>query len=232
MTQKSLQTVLLMAATVTTGLMAGLFAAFAYAVMPGLRDSSDRSFVEVMQNVNKAILNGWFMSCFVGSLILLIGAALLAWRGHGRQALPWIVAALAFYLLMFLITSGVNVPLNDRLARAGDPRHIADLAAVRQRFEARWVTWNVVRAVANLAAFACLVWALVVYGAHRDDARRDGPRAAGLPSAATEDAAFTSRSRPVTGDVASAGRFPAAAGDVARKAGYATSWAPPGGRRL
>ncbi|GAA0360656.1 DUF1772 domain-containing protein [Actinoallomurus spadix] len=186
MTQKSFQTVLLVLGTVTTGLMAGLFAAFAYSVMPGLRRSSDRAFVEVMQNINKAILNGWFMSCFVGSLFLLIGAALLAWRGHGRPALPWIVAALVLYLVMFLVTSGVNVPLNDRLARAGDPRHIADLAAVRQRFEARWVAWNVVRAVANLAAFACLVWALVVYGAHRDDRA-----SAGRSSAATPDVART-----------------------------------------
>ncbi|WP_433174980.1 DUF1772 domain-containing protein [Actinoallomurus sp. CA-150999] len=169
-----LQTILLLAGTVTTGLMAGLFAAFAYAVMPALHRGGDRSFVETMQNINRVILNGWFMSCFLGSLVFLIGAAVLAWRGHGRPALPWIVAALVLYLVMFFVTSGINVPLNNQLDKAGDPRHIADLAAVRHQFEGRWVAWNIVRAVSNLAAFACLAWALVLYGAHRDDPRPAG----------------------------------------------------------
>lgn len=42
---------------------------------------------------------------------------------------------------------------------------IADLAAVRERFhEARWVRWNLARAVASTAAFGCLAWALVLHG--------------------------------------------------------------------
>ncbi|WP_373564207.1 MULTISPECIES: hypothetical protein [unclassified Streptomyces] len=49
-------------AVLATGLMAGLFAAFAYAVMPGLGRSGDRTFVEAMRNINKTILNGWFLS--------------------------------------------------------------------------------------------------------------------------------------------------------------------------
>ncbi|MEV5750238.1 anthrone oxygenase family protein [Actinoallomurus sp. NPDC052308] len=192
MALKNLQTVLLLAATVTTGLMAGLFAAFAYSVMPGLRRSDDRAFVEVMQNINKAIINGWFMLCFMGALVFLIGAAVLAWRGHGRPALPWIVAALVLYLVMFFVTSGVNVPLNNQLAKAGHPRHLAELAAVRHQFEARWVTWNVVRAVANLAAFACLAWALVVYGAHRDEpGAAPGRHSAATPGEAWEEGTVT-----------------------------------------
>jgi len=42
------QTVLLIAATITTGLMAGLFAAFAYAVMPALNGADDRTLSAVM----------------------------------------------------------------------------------------------------------------------------------------------------------------------------------------
>ncbi len=36
-------------------------------------------------------------------------------------------------------------PTNDRnndLDKAGDPARIADLAAVRQHFEVKWVAWN------------------------------------------------------------------------------------------
>jgi uncharacterized membrane protein len=79
--------------------------------------------------------------------------------------LPWTVAALVLYLAAFVVTIGVHVPLNDAIKAAGNPDRIADLVAVRERFnEARWVGWNVVRAVATTAAFACLAWALVLDG--------------------------------------------------------------------
>jgi uncharacterized membrane protein len=65
----------LVAATVTAGLMAGLFAAFSYAVMPGLGRASDLAFVDGMQRINVAILNGWFGICFGGALLFSVLAA-------------------------------------------------------------------------------------------------------------------------------------------------------------
>jgi uncharacterized membrane protein len=66
---------------------------------------------------------------------------------------------------VFIITIRVNVPLNDEIKAAGDPDQIAELAVVRERFdEARWIRWNVVRALATTAAFGCLAWTLVLYG--------------------------------------------------------------------
>jgi uncharacterized membrane protein len=54
-----------------------------------------------------------------------------------------------------LAALGFSVPMNALRA----------IAAVRDRFdEARWAGWNLVRAVTSTAAFACLAWALVVYG--------------------------------------------------------------------
>jgi uncharacterized membrane protein len=164
---KLLQTVILLACTISTGLMAGLFAAFAYAVMPGLSRSSDRTMVEAMQNINKAIINPTFMSLFLGSIPLIAVAGVLAWRGHGGPALPWIIAALVLYLVAFFITSGVNVPLNDQLAKAADGQHIEHLTAAREQFESTWVFWNIIRALLHTAAFGCLAWALIVFGAHR-----------------------------------------------------------------
>ncbi|WP_433253386.1 hypothetical protein ACQPYK_09900 [Streptosporangium sp. CA-135522] len=40
---KAFSTIALVLSTLSAGLMAGLFAAFAYSVMPGLRQSSDRA---------------------------------------------------------------------------------------------------------------------------------------------------------------------------------------------
>jgi uncharacterized membrane protein len=150
-------TAALVAATITNGLMAGLFAAYSYAVMPGLARTGDRTFVEAMQQTNAAILNGWFGVCFGGALLFAGAAAVL----HlGRAGLAWIVAGLVLYGAVLAITFAVNVPLNDRLAAAG----AADPAMVRVAFEATWVRWNVVRAVCSTAAFGSLVAALVVRG--------------------------------------------------------------------
>ncbi|WP_051820226.1 DUF1772 domain-containing protein [Streptomyces sp. NRRL S-920] len=164
---KHLQTGVLLAVTLSTGLMAGLFAAFSYAVMPGLARSSDHTLVEAMQSINKAIINPAFMLPFMGSLPLLGLAVFLSWREEGRPALPWLIAALALYLAAFVVTSAINVPLNDQLANAGDPDHIRHLAETRADFENKWATWNTVRAVLHIAAFAALLWALVAHGAHR-----------------------------------------------------------------
>ncbi|BCJ36865.1 membrane protein [Actinocatenispora thailandica] len=148
-------------ATLGFGLMAGLFYAFAVAVMPALRGADDRTFVDVMQRINRAILNGWFLLVFVGVLLPVVAAAALHLPAGARPALPWVLAGLLLYLVMFLITGRVNVPLNDRLAAAGDPARLAEPAAVREAFEAVWVRWNLVRAVTATAAFGCLVLALV-----------------------------------------------------------------------
>ena len=84
-----------------------------------------------MQEINVAILNGWFFATFLGAPLVTALAELLQLAGGSRRMLLWIV---------------VNVPLNDALAAAGDLEHVADLAAVRAQFEASWVRWNVARA--------------------------------------------------------------------------------------
>lgn len=155
---KKLQILTLVVATLTTGLMAGLTAGFAYAVMPGLSLGDDKTFVSAMQNINVAIVNGWFMSCFIGALLLTIAATALNWR-RGRPALPWIIAGAVLYLVMVAITGTVNVPLNGELAAAGS----TDPAAARAAFEGPWVAGNIARALAAIAAFGCLAWALVLH---------------------------------------------------------------------
>jgi uncharacterized membrane protein len=164
---KYTQTATLLIVTLTAGLIAGLMFGYACSVMPGLGRSSDRTLIEAMQNISKAIINGWFMLPFLGTIPLLALAVFLAWRGHGRSALPWLIAALALYLIALFITSGLNVPLNAQLEKAGDPSHIGNLAAVRHHFEGRWVAGNIGRTLFHLAAFACLLCALVLYGGNR-----------------------------------------------------------------
>ncbi len=154
-----------MAATISMGLVAGVFGLYAHTIMPGLSKTDDRTFVKAFQAIDRAIINPWFMGGgFLGALIFSAGTTIIH-LGHTK--LPLLVAALALYMLVVAITMIVNVPLNDALKRAGDPDHI-DVAAVRARFdERRWARWNLVRVVASTSAFVLLAWALLTYEAPR-----------------------------------------------------------------
>jgi uncharacterized membrane protein len=159
----TLRLISLMAATVSMGLMCGAFALYQHTIMPGLRRTDDRTFVGAFQALDRAILNPWFLAGgFVGALFFTLIAALAS---IGRQAALPTAVALSLYLITFIITLRVNVPLNDALKRAGDPDTIADLAAVRAAFnEARWLRFNFIRTVLCLASFVLLTWALVIHG--------------------------------------------------------------------
>jgi uncharacterized membrane protein len=156
--------VLLVAATIATGLIAGTYYAFACAVLPGIRHAGDRSFVDTMQRINASIQNPVFFASLFGAPVLTGAAAFVARRNGSRDAMRWAMAALVLCAIGLVSTVGINVPLNDELAAAGDPRHIAGIAAVRARFETPWVAWNIVRTLVSTAALGCLGRALLLHG--------------------------------------------------------------------
>ncbi len=154
----------LVPAALAMGLIAGFFYAYACSVMIGLARVDDRTFITSMQWINATVRNQWFAPSFFGALLLTALAVLLHLRRGERPVLPWAAAAFVLYAVAFGITMGVNVPLNEDLAAAGDPVGLGDAAAVRAAFEDRWVAWNTTRAVASTAAFGCLLRALVLHG--------------------------------------------------------------------
>jgi uncharacterized membrane protein len=155
----------LILAAMAVGAMAGVFQLYSHTIMPGLGRTDDRTFVGAFQAIDRAIINRAFMLTFFGALLFNAAAVVLNLGAERRSVLTWTVAALALYAVSFVVTVVVNVPLNDAIKAAGDPGRIADLAAVRARFnEARWVRWNTVRAVTTTASVACLAWALVLHG--------------------------------------------------------------------
>ena len=58
-TMNGVRIAVLLAATITNGWITGLFYAYSISVMPALRRADAAVFVEVMQRINTAILNGW-----------------------------------------------------------------------------------------------------------------------------------------------------------------------------
>ena len=149
----------LVAAALATGLMAGLFFAFSTAVMPALRRTDDRTFVEVMQRINAAIQNGLFALIFAGALV----ATAVALPLHlGDRTTAWMIgAALALYALTLGLTFRVNIPLNNALDAAGPAAQLTDPGQVRADFERPWLRAHQFRTLACVAAFALLCATLV-----------------------------------------------------------------------
>jgi uncharacterized membrane protein len=156
--------IVLGAAVIAMGLLAGLYFFSAIAVMPALTAAEDRTLVDAMQQMIDKIENPAFFLVLFGAPVLA-GIALAQARDSGSPQLAgWIVAGLALYAVMVIITFAVHIPLNDDLVNAGDPETIEDLAAVRDDFVTPWVAWDIVRTLATTAAFGCLVWALILRG--------------------------------------------------------------------
>ncbi len=153
--------IVLGAAVIAMGLLAGLFYAFDVAVMPGLTAADDRTLVDAMQQL---IDLPAFPLTLLAAPALAAVALFQARRSGSAKTAGWIVNGLAFYTVTVVVTIVVHFPLNADLVNAGDPARIGNLAAVRDDFVTPWVAWNIVRTLALTAAFGSLTWALVLRG--------------------------------------------------------------------
>lgn len=130
----------LLGARISAALLAGLYFAFAVAVMPGLRGLDDAVFVNTMNRINVSIVNPAFLLVFFAAPGLAVVTSMLV-----RSPTGWAAATLG--VLTLLITIVVNVPLNDQLASGGS----------RVMFENRWTLFNAVRTVSGTGSLVCLL---------------------------------------------------------------------------
>ena len=156
--------IVLGAAVIAMGLVAGLYFFSSIAVMPALTAADDRTLVDAMQQMIDKIENPAFFLVFLGAPVLAAVALVQARRSGSARSAGWIIAGLGLYAVMVVITFTVHIPLNEDLQEAGDPARIQNLAAVRDDFVTPWVAWDIVRTLASTAAFGSLVWALVLRG--------------------------------------------------------------------
>ena len=147
-----------LAATLGTGLVAGVFFAFSSFVMRGLASLPAAQGVAAMQSINVAAISRAFMTALFGTAGLSLGvgiAALVA--GDVIRALLGLAASALYLVGCIGVTIACNVPRNTALARVS-PQEGADLWA---RYVPEWTRWNHVRTVASLAATALFV---IVFG--------------------------------------------------------------------
>jgi hypothetical protein len=78
----------LVAATIAMGIMTGVFHLYAYAIMPGLGKTDDRTFVGAFQSIDRAIINPLFMATFFGALVFTAWPCCCCSAGTGARCCP------------------------------------------------------------------------------------------------------------------------------------------------
>lgn len=138
-----------------TGLSAGLFYAWEVSVIPGTKQISDRSYLEAMQFINRAILNPAFYTIFLGSLICLFLSSYMQYRaGNNYSLLILLTATLCYLIGTFGVTVFGNVPLNEsldtvNLLNSNDEA----LKSIRTIYEKKWNYLHSIRTVFSVLTF-------------------------------------------------------------------------------
>jgi uncharacterized membrane protein len=149
-------------ATLTTGLVAGVFYAYSVSVDPGLAAQPDASYIATMQAINERIQNPLFFASFFGAVLALL-AALASHYPRPRSGRFWLIA-LACVLYIgggFLLTALINVPMNNQLSAVDPEAPARVLSEARDAYEGPWDFWNGVRAFLSTLSFLFLVGALL-----------------------------------------------------------------------
>jgi uncharacterized membrane protein len=143
------------------GLVAGVLFIFSVCIMKVLGAQPPAQGIAAMQSINVVIINPWFMTAFLGTVVLCVGltiASLLQW--NGTSSVLVITGSGAYVVGTFLVTMLFNVPRNDALA-AVRPDTI-EAARVWADYLVTWTAWNharVAAAVAATALFGVALWA-------------------------------------------------------------------------
>ena len=151
--------VLTFLAALGSGLIAGVFFIFSFAIMRALSRITPFSGMWAMQSINIYILNPVFLGVFLGTAIICAGLAIgavLRWHLPGAG---WLLAGTMTYIVGSIgITMIFNVPMNNALMVA-DPATPEGLQ-LWANYLTNWTFWNHVRTFASLAACASLIMAL------------------------------------------------------------------------
>lgn len=149
-------------AAIGAGLMAGVYFAFSGFIMRSFDQLGAEKATEVMNVINEIILRSWFMALFFGSSLLY---ALLSLIALTNTEIPgrWLVisAGLVYVIGMFLCTAIFNVPLNNRLAAAGENQR--SLTAMWALYYLQWTRWNHIRTASSLLSFLLSMYFLAAY---------------------------------------------------------------------
>ena len=144
-------TAIVVLALLGSALIGGVFFAFSSFVMKALARIPSSEGIAAMQSINIVVLNRSFLGAFMGTVVLSLLVAGLAFKAWGTPSAPYLLAGALLYLVgTFLVTGLGNVPLNNQLAAVSATDHAA--TGVWDHYLNRWTLLNSVRTVAAMAA--------------------------------------------------------------------------------
>ncbi|WP_350287398.1 DUF1772 domain-containing protein [uncultured Croceitalea sp.] len=150
--------IVLMLGTLCTGLTAGLCFTWSNAITPGIGRLNDLEFLQSFQAMNRSIINRSFLVVFFGPVVLLGTNAFLHRNAHPTTFLPFLIAAILFFVGIGLITIFKNVPLNELLDKTVlENLSTLELKELRTKFEQPWNHWHLQRTIASFMSFALLL---------------------------------------------------------------------------
>ena len=145
-------TALIFLAAIGAALIAGTFFAFSNFVMPALAKLTPTNGIAAMQSINVVVLNPLFLGVFSGTAILSLALIIL---GVMRLDFYLVAGGLLYVFGCFVVTAGLNVPLNNKLAAIDSTQ--SSSADLWRHYIQRWTLWNHVRTLGSLASFGCFV---------------------------------------------------------------------------
>lgn len=159
----SIKIIILLLATLFTGLSAGLCFTWANAITPGIGRLDDIEYLRAFQQINRTIINPLFLLVFLTPFLFSgIGTFLL----RSQSNVFWLlVAATIIYLLgLVLVTMMGNLPLNEIL----DKTELSNISLenardLRERFEAKWNNLHLIRTISTAISFSLLILTCLLY---------------------------------------------------------------------
>jgi uncharacterized membrane protein len=152
--------VLVFAAAIGCGLIAGIFFAFSSFVMAALGRLPSDDGIAAMNAINVTVINPTFFVAFFGTAALCVAAsASMALRWTAASGTLVLLASVIYLVGVIGVTVLRNVPLNNALAavQPGTP----EAAALWTRYLSEWTMWNTVRTVAPILSAILFTVALL-----------------------------------------------------------------------
>ena len=150
--------ILLVVATVLTGLSAGLCFTWTNAVTTGIARLTDTAYLQAFQQMNRTIINPTFALVFIGPVFLIPLTAYQYSNAGSKVLLLLEVAAILYVIGVAMVTMFGNVPLNEMLDKLDLTTISAeDAKAFRTQFEAKWNSFHLVRTITSFISLTLLV---------------------------------------------------------------------------
>lgn len=154
-----MQILSILLATLSTGLMAGIFFTWTNAVTPGIGKLNDIEYLSALQSMNRVILNPAFYIVFWGAVLLIPLATALNYRTDPNTIFRLLVSATIIYWLgAFFVTFLGNIPLNNLLDKTNlEGINLEEANNLRKSIEIKWNNFNLIRTITSSISFLLLI---------------------------------------------------------------------------